>query len=485
MALTKAHARMIDGSAASVVDFGADITGVSDSTSAVQAALDTGNNIFFPKGAYKVTNATVNSACIIDLQGSTIIGESGSENFCFNVETDHVTIQNGFFGSGSESCGIVQVGNSITWPQYKNFNLFNVYSDLAITNDKGACALLNAIQPSVTQCTFIHSGGTNTDNMAVRIGIPVSSDLNNFLNVNISENMFDGYDHASRNYSSGYYSGFIFSNNTVQNAGRGLSTYHGHSSIVSDNTFISTSDVTYLWQRTNATGNEWRRASGAAAVKIETNEGNFSNNVIKEATNAGVIIDGGASPMLFANNYFHNCGTHAIYVNPAYSYGGQLNSLRIEGNFVYGCGGSGIFVDADANIRSLFITGNHIVGAGLDNATQQPTILLDFKTHFADRTVIKDNVLSESDVVFGITGNSDYGIYIDSDNVDISYWITENYIAADLPNPITDIRTAGGGYRLILRNLVSDVTAIDAVRGTGAIAGNYDVEGGTSPDAPS
>jgi len=94
-------------------------------------------------------------------------------------------------------------------------------------------------------------------------------------------------------------------------------------------------------------------------------------------------------------------------------------------------------------------------------------------------------VLSESDVVFGITGNSDYGIYIDSDNVDISYWITENYIAADLPNPITDIRTAGGGYRLILRNLVSDVTAIDAVRGTGAIAGNYDVEGGTSPDAPS
>lgn len=483
MALTKAHARMIDGAAASVVDFGADITGVADSTSAVQAALDTGNNIFFPKGTYKVTNVTVNNACIIDLQGSTIIGESGSNNFCFNVEADHVTLKDGFFGSGSESCGIVQVGNSTTFPQYKNFNLFNVYSDLAITNDKGCCALLNAIQPVVRDCTFIHSGGANTDNMAVRISYPVSSLSSNRLDVQITDNHFDGYEYGSRCYGSGFFSGLTFANNTILNAGRGFSSYHAHNTIFADNLIVNNSAFTYLWQRTNATGNTWTGSTGDAAVKIETNAGIFTNNIIRSPDNIGVIIDGGPSPMLFANNRIETAGTHGIYINPAYSYGGQTNSLRIEDNFVYGAYGHCLWLDADQNIRSLYIKGNHFLGAGEGNASAQYTVYLDFKTFFADRIVIKDNILAESDVVYNVQGNSDHGFYIDSDNENISYWVEGNWI--DLATYLYDTRTAGGGVRMVLRNLVQDVAGITANRGSGAIAGNYDLNGGTSPDAAS
>ena len=40
MSLTKVHNRMIDGAAVSVIDFGADNTGATDSTSAIQLALD-------------------------------------------------------------------------------------------------------------------------------------------------------------------------------------------------------------------------------------------------------------------------------------------------------------------------------------------------------------------------------------------------------------------------------------------------------------
>jgi hypothetical protein len=485
MALTKAHTRMIEGSVASVIDFGADPSGTNDSTFAVQSALDTGKNIYFPQGIYRVTNANVNNPCIIDLNGSSIRGDNGSSNYCFRVNSDHVTIQDGFFGSGVENCGIVRVGNTTTYPQYKNFNLFNVYSDLAITNDKGACLLSNTVQPSIYQCTFVHSGAANTSNMAVYVAVPNASDLNNFLNISVTENKFKGYYFALNNFTSGFYSGLLFSNNLVEDCGVGLRTYHAHSCVVSDNVFIKSSDTCYLWQRTIATGNEWRRSQGPAAVLIEAITGQFSNNVIRETTNIGLIVDGGNSPTLVSSNYFFNCGTHGIYINPAFNFGGQVNSLRIESNFVYGCGGSCIFVEADNNIRSLFIKGNHLVGAGQGNATQQPTILLDFKGRFADRTVIKDNIMSESDVVFGVTGNSDYGIYIDSDNISINYWITENYIAADISNPITDTRTGGGGTRMILRNLVSDTALISATRGTGAIAGNYNVVGGTAPDASS
>ena len=40
MALTKTHNRMISGSPANVIDYGADPSGVADSTSAIQAAID-------------------------------------------------------------------------------------------------------------------------------------------------------------------------------------------------------------------------------------------------------------------------------------------------------------------------------------------------------------------------------------------------------------------------------------------------------------
>jgi hypothetical protein len=53
MALTKAHFRMIDGSAVNVRDFGAVGDGVTDDTAAIQAALDSGAGIVkIPTGTY-------------------------------------------------------------------------------------------------------------------------------------------------------------------------------------------------------------------------------------------------------------------------------------------------------------------------------------------------------------------------------------------------------------------------------------------------
>jgi hypothetical protein len=52
MALTKVSYSLITGAPANVIDFGADPTGVVDSTTAIQAALDASQNVYLPAGTY-------------------------------------------------------------------------------------------------------------------------------------------------------------------------------------------------------------------------------------------------------------------------------------------------------------------------------------------------------------------------------------------------------------------------------------------------
>ena len=71
MALTKVSYSMIDGATINVLDFGADPTGVADSTTAIQAAIDsvTRGTVFFPAGVYK-TSANVNLKSNVNILGA-------------------------------------------------------------------------------------------------------------------------------------------------------------------------------------------------------------------------------------------------------------------------------------------------------------------------------------------------------------------------------------------------------------------------------
>jgi polygalacturonase len=63
MTLTKATYSMIDGAPANVLDFGADPTGVADSTAAFLAAMTAASNIYVPEGTYCV-DAGNSSGCL-------------------------------------------------------------------------------------------------------------------------------------------------------------------------------------------------------------------------------------------------------------------------------------------------------------------------------------------------------------------------------------------------------------------------------------
>jgi polygalacturonase len=55
MSLTKATYSMIEGAPVNVPDYGADPTGIANSTTAIQAALNGQGSIYIPDGVYKIT----------------------------------------------------------------------------------------------------------------------------------------------------------------------------------------------------------------------------------------------------------------------------------------------------------------------------------------------------------------------------------------------------------------------------------------------
>lgn len=62
MSLTKAHNRMIAGAPASVLDFGAIGDGVADDSSAVQAAIDANDFVYFPAGEYRIKSIKIDGS---------------------------------------------------------------------------------------------------------------------------------------------------------------------------------------------------------------------------------------------------------------------------------------------------------------------------------------------------------------------------------------------------------------------------------------
>lgn len=59
MSLTKVSYAMITGTPANVLDFGADPTGDTDSTAAIQAAIAASLNVYFPEGTYLISSTLV------------------------------------------------------------------------------------------------------------------------------------------------------------------------------------------------------------------------------------------------------------------------------------------------------------------------------------------------------------------------------------------------------------------------------------------
>jgi len=76
MALTKATYSMIKGAYSNVLDYGADPTGSTDATTAIQAAINSGKPVYIPKGAYLVDP----DVGLIVSNGTVIFGDGKADS---------------------------------------------------------------------------------------------------------------------------------------------------------------------------------------------------------------------------------------------------------------------------------------------------------------------------------------------------------------------------------------------------------------------
>lgn len=131
----------------SVRDYGADPTGVDDSTAAIQAALNTGKDVDLMGGQYKANNLTMstNVQSLISSQGFARITKNANGPI-LTVSADDVLLQNiGFRGESST-------------PSYTGDNVVVTGNSVRILNCGSRYAYARALKISGNQPSVIGSG---------------------------------------------------------------------------------------------------------------------------------------------------------------------------------------------------------------------------------------------------------------------------------------------------------------------------------------
>lgn len=199
MALTKVSYSMIDGASVNVLDYGADLTGVSDSRAAFQAAVDAvtaagRGTVFVPSGTYLI-NGTTSSDSFLNgvlfpwgadyniLPYLRLVGDGGvtikagsNDMVLFRVSTTFVEISNiRILGNGKTN--VTGIG---VWPENTgNVTLTSPVSQSYFVSHSvtiGDCYIGMDFQPGVTDTTnrqsgcFYHAvynyhGNTNTQHL--------------------------------------------------------------------------------------------------------------------------------------------------------------------------------------------------------------------------------------------------------------------------------------------------------------------------------
>ena len=206
MSLTKLSYAMIQGAPVNVLDFGADPTGSTDSTTAIQTAIDSGANIVcFSGGTYKVNldSLTLSSNQVLDGQGATITSTDTTRNKCIFVgrSKSNIKICNFIFSTNNSGqsailllgCVDVKIENN----QTTNCALVVSGSSAQSTNDIfGYYALYSSVNSS-NQSAFISASNNSCTGDSTTDATNVPAILITFTyGAAVENNNLTGYRHG-------------------------------------------------------------------------------------------------------------------------------------------------------------------------------------------------------------------------------------------------------------------------------------------------
>lgn len=321
MSLTKVSYSMITGAQINVLDYGADPTGATNSSTAIQAAFDAGNDIFFPAGTYLInTGITKNSNNVTVNFGDALL-KNGGAAFLFNFGTTSDTpIYDGLriYGGKFEQSNPATTSNLnyIKVAGFKNY----IIRDCNMKNVSNGGIYVEAGTDNglIDGCTLIDASGNSTIRGIWLIGSTASDYQSNYMDdASLTRNATAFPVYAVKNCritnckiavgSNGIYNmntrDCVFENNHISNFGGNraitINTYSPRA-IIKNNTIVSD---------TTSSGILVTQASDDVIIDGNTFQGNFGGG---RAIQVQFLGDA-----LITNNQFLAAGTQAIDLNTA------------------------------------------------------------------------------------------------------------------------------------------------------------------------
>ena len=309
MSLTKATFSMINGAQVNVLDYGADPTGVADSSAAFQAALLAGATVYVPSGTYKAnitipTTATYGAKRIVGngKTSTTLVTVDASSPAVITVDATSAYMQHfqlEQIGLQSTAGNVNAIGLYFKGTNVNSINDYHAITDVSITGfGKGVYATGRLIESTwervfITYCKIGFHGSTDPSN--------VSFILNRFSTCNFNNSLQEGARVDVLSLDNTFYACNFQGNNSAAVAG------------VAATHFVDSQNLTFI------------------ACYWEDNAGSVAVNTTVPATNSiGCRITGSGittNPVII-NSWMVGSGC-ILLVDPTVLQSGSVNNCSI------------------------------------------------------------------------------------------------------------------------------------------------------------
>lgn len=451
MALTKAHNRMIQASAANVKDFGAVGDGVTDDTAAIQLAFDEGGVIYFPSGTYLISaKLTGTSLYIMGNQATLELADAtfgameidGSDN----VIEDLIIKGAGTAGQWSNN----GVNFGIKFPSYTAKN--NTIRNCKITDIVFTGVELKSSYTTVEGCYFENCGyravvsynrfNNILNNQCISCANATSPYQGNVIAV--TYNQLDGYNMQTtlgeRNVVDGN-----FISTSKQN---GIDTHSGRNLIITNNTINNTDLEAIYLHRVDPAGEGLTDADGRVYGCVVDSNNIYSclGGITFSSFNVNETVDRlGCYENIVSNNKITDCSANGIVL----ARGSSRN--KIVGNIVSDCEiAMYIFYWSDEN----YITSNTFIAGSGTNAVVRVNVT-GSNTNYCDDNVIESNIIDLQG--FNING-------IDNNNARYTNIKMNDFLNRGNSYPIEDAE-AGTSRQALIVHMPRAYTIVNATVG--------------------
>lgn len=338
MALTKASYSMITGASVNVLDFGADKTGATDSTAAIQNAVNASSAVYFPTGIYLISDViSLNANNYLFGDGTIKRADAG---FMFAAESvDDITVKELTFDGDVDSWALnFKSCSNIIVSECRCINIMLVQT----TSVNGAYA-------SVTDADLC-DGVIISNNTGLAIDTPAAQSQS-FIRILYTKNFT-----VTGNECKGYRDFVLMwggDGNTNQAYGNARKCYNGS---VTGNTgdLLAAGIWGSMCQDVAVIGNTLSQTTPVAeGIGVEScYRVNFEANVVN-GFNIGAYVRALYQDILFQNNLITVPAGSFLFYNESNDFYADIGDLTLLGNTMKAIGGYGHFIPYISNIITL------------------------------------------------------------------------------------------------------------------------------------